>query len=105
MDDPAANNDNDTSISSDEVARIAKLALLRLDTDAATAMRRDLNAILHYVHKLDELDTRDVTPTLQPNHPQGNLRNDTIAPGLSTDAALDAAPARLVDGYGVPRML
>jgi aspartyl-tRNA(Asn)/glutamyl-tRNA(Gln) amidotransferase subunit C len=48
-----------------DVAYVAELANLELTAEERTAMLRDLNSILDYVDRLNELDTSDVPPMAQ----------------------------------------
>ena len=48
-----------------DVAYVAGLANLELTEGERTAMLRDLNSILEYVDRLNELDTSDVQPMAQ----------------------------------------
>jgi aspartyl-tRNA(Asn)/glutamyl-tRNA(Gln) amidotransferase subunit C len=48
-----------------DVAYVADLANLELSEDERRAMLRDLNSILDYVDRLNELDTSDVPPMAQ----------------------------------------
>jgi aspartyl-tRNA(Asn)/glutamyl-tRNA(Gln) amidotransferase subunit C len=48
-----------------DVAYVADLANLELSGDERTAMLRDLNSILDYVERLNELDTSNVEPMAQ----------------------------------------
>ena len=48
-----------------DVAYVADLANLELTEDERRAMLRDLNSILDYVDRLNELDTSDVPPMAQ----------------------------------------
>jgi len=48
-----------------DVAYVADLANLELTEDERRAMVRDLNSILDYVDRLNELDTSDVPPMAQ----------------------------------------
>jgi aspartyl-tRNA(Asn)/glutamyl-tRNA(Gln) amidotransferase subunit C len=48
-----------------DVANVADLASLELTEDERTRMLRDLNAILDYVGRLNELDTSAVEPMAQ----------------------------------------
>ncbi len=48
-----------------DVAYVAGLANLELTESERTAMLRDLNSILEYVDRLNELDTSDVQPMAQ----------------------------------------
>jgi len=48
-----------------DVAYVADLANLELTEDERRGMVRDLNSILEYVDRLNELDTSDVPPMAQ----------------------------------------
>lgn len=48
-----------------DVAYVADLANLELTDDERAGMLRDLNSILEYVDRLNELDTSDVPPMAQ----------------------------------------
>lgn len=48
-----------------DVAYVADLANLELTADERSAMLRDLNSILDYVDRLNELDTSNVPPMAQ----------------------------------------
>ena len=48
-----------------DVAYVAELANLELSEDERRGMLRDLNSILDYIERLNELDTSDVPPMAQ----------------------------------------
>src|SRR5579862_9194471 len=48
-----------------DVAYVADLANLELSAEERSGMLRDLNSILDYVDRLNELDTSDVPPMAQ----------------------------------------
>src|ERR1700756_384699 len=48
-----------------DVAYVAELANMELSDEERTGMLRDLNSILEYVDRLNELDTSDVPPMAQ----------------------------------------
>ena len=86
----------------EHVARLARLAL----TDAELErVREQLNGILAYIEKLNELDTRDVEP---PSHavPLVNvMRDDESGPCLPREEALANAPDRAGEFFRVPRII
>jgi len=45
-----------------DVAHVADLANLELTTEERVVLLRDLNSILDYIDRLDQLDTTDVPP-------------------------------------------
>ncbi len=48
-----------------DVAYVAELANLELSDEERTGMLRDLNSILEYIDRLNELDTSNVPPMAQ----------------------------------------
>jgi len=52
-------------VTEQDVAYVADLANLELSEDERRGMLRDLNSILEYVDRLNELDTSDVPPMAQ----------------------------------------
>src|SRR6187402_1257842 len=86
----------------DAVLAVAKLARLELSDAAAEALTKDLDKILGYVAKLDELDTSDVPPTAQVSVVAAKLRPDVVQLGLAKDVALAQAPRADEIGFLVP---
>jgi aspartyl-tRNA(Asn)/glutamyl-tRNA(Gln) amidotransferase subunit C len=90
------------SLSLDEVRKVAKLARLELsDADLAT-MQQQLSAILDYVAQLNEIDTTGVEELAHPLPVVNVFRPDEPVPSLPVDAALQNAPKRVGDYFGVP---
>ena len=53
------------NVTEKDVAYVADLANLELSADERTGMVRDLNSILNYIERLNELDTSNVEPMAQ----------------------------------------
>ena len=68
-------------------------------------MRAQLDAILNYVDKLNELETRDVPPTSHAIPMTNVFREDAVRPCLSQEEALANAPDRQEGFFRVPRIL
>jgi aspartyl-tRNA(Asn)/glutamyl-tRNA(Gln) amidotransferase subunit C len=90
------------SLSLDDVKKVAKLARLELADDDLARMQSQLSAILDYVAQLNELDTDGVEPLAHPLPVENVFRTDEPAPSLPPDAALQNAPSRVGDYFGVP---
>lgn len=88
-----------------DVEYIAQLARLRFKDEELENFTHQLNEILNYVEKLNELDTTNVEPL---NHPVENVnvfRNDELKPSIQTEAALKNAPDRTDDFFKVPKVI
>lgn len=90
------------TITRDDLLRVATLARLDLDEDAVDDLVRDLDRIVGYVTKLDELDTSEVPPTAQVAVSAAPLRPDQAHPGVPTEVALREAPRSTAEGFRVP---
>ena len=90
------------SLSLEEVAKVARLARLELGADDLARMQSQLSAILDYVATLNELDTEGVEPLAHPLPIVNVFRADEPRPSLSPDEALQNAPSRAGNYFGVP---
>jgi aspartyl-tRNA(Asn)/glutamyl-tRNA(Gln) amidotransferase subunit C len=93
------------SLDAEQVRWVAKLARLELGPNEVQAMAHQLSAILDYVAQLQQLDTTGVEPLAHPLPVQNVFRDDELAPSLSMDEALQNAPERRGDFFGVPAVL
>lgn len=93
------------AIDPETVAQLAQLARLDLSADEAERMRGDLEAILGYVAKLEELDTDDVDPTTHVLGLLSPLREDAVAGVLPADEAVRNAPERSDSAMVVPQVI
>ncbi len=93
------------SVTEKDVAYIAELARLSFTDAEKKKMTSELNTILHYVEKLNEVDTEDVEP-LSSIHDQVNvLREDIRKDSLPNDIALMNAPDKLDRFFRVPKVI
>jgi aspartyl-tRNA(Asn)/glutamyl-tRNA(Gln) amidotransferase subunit C len=97
-------------ITRDEVLRIAELANLELTPEEIELYGGQLDEILTYVGKLQELDVSNVEPMAQvlfaaagDSHPE--LRDDTLRPCDVADAVLAQAPDSAKAFFRVPKVI
>ncbi|MBD3409568.1 MAG: Asp-tRNA(Asn)/Glu-tRNA(Gln) amidotransferase subunit GatC [Ignavibacteriales bacterium] len=76
----------------EQTAYIAELARLSFDDDELRRRQDDLNRILEYVEKLDELQPDDVEPLSHPVENTGRPRADVVASSLPIEDTLRNAP-------------
>lgn len=88
-----------------EVLHVAELARLSLPAEEIEIFTRQLNDILAYVEKLQELDTEGIPPLAQVIPVVKAFREDKVTPGLSRETALDNAPDREEGAFLVPRII
>jgi len=90
------------SLSQQEVEHIARLARLELTEEQKARYRKQLEAILDHVAKLQELDTKDVPPTASVSVGQMPLRTDESRPSLAKDDLLKNAPKQDDGQFQIP---
>ncbi len=88
-----------------EVEHVARLARLELTKEEKERMRAQLDSILSYVEKLNELDTSAVEPTSHVLPMINVFREDEVGPSLSQEEALANAPDRHDVFFRVPKIL
>lgn len=70
------------------IPHVAKLANLPLTDEETKKFDEQLASILHYVEKLNDLDTKSVEPTSQITGLENITRQDESQPSLSQKQAL-----------------
>jgi len=91
-----------------EVVYVAELANLELTSDECTRLLRDLNSILEYVDRLNELNTSNVQPMAQVSATGESSRDDVLEglrKSLSREAALANAPNTDGTFFRVPKVI
>lgn len=73
------------------VPHVAKLANLPLTDEEIKKFEKQLSAVLQYIEKLDEVDTKNIEPTSQVTGLENVLRQDTTEPSLAQKDALSSA--------------
>jgi aspartyl-tRNA(Asn)/glutamyl-tRNA(Gln) amidotransferase subunit C len=90
------------SLSLDDVRKVARLARLELSEPDLARMQQQLSAILDYVEQLNQLDTDGAEPLAHPLPVSNVFRPDEEVPSLPPAAALQNAPSKVGDYFGVP---
>jgi len=87
------------------VDKLADLAKLEFDATAKREIVKDLNRILNFVDKLNELDTENVEPLVYMTDEINVLRKDEVIQDISQQDALRNAPQKDSDYIIVPKVL
>jgi aspartyl-tRNA(Asn)/glutamyl-tRNA(Gln) amidotransferase subunit C len=93
------------SVSKEEVQYVAGLAKLHLNEDEVEILSRDMNSILSYMERLNELDTSDVEPLEHVITLGTDYRKDEARDALDHDKALKNAPDADSDYFRVPKVI
>jgi len=88
-----------------QVEHIAGLSRLRLTEKEIGTFGAQLDGILKYVEKLNELQTKDIPATSHVIALENVMREDAPRPSLPLEEALGNAPAKTEDLYRVPRII
>ena len=94
-----------SQISRDDVAHLARLARLALTDDELDNYAGQLDAILTHVSQIQAVDVTGVEPTDNPLKAVNVTRPDQIAPCLTQQEALAAAPNAVDGRFAVPQIL
>ncbi|HET9401377.1 MAG TPA: Asp-tRNA(Asn)/Glu-tRNA(Gln) amidotransferase subunit GatC [Candidatus Acidoferrales bacterium] len=98
-------------ISREDVLRVAELAHLELSEAEIEKYRAQLDSILEYIGKLNELDTSAVEPMAQvlspedPQSPNATLRDDVVIPCDLAADVLRQAPDAQPPYFRVPKVI
>lgn len=92
-------------ISREEVVHVANLARLDLTPEEVESMTKQLDRILSYVDKLEELNTEKIEPTSHALSVCNAFREDETKGSLSRDDALKNGPAQDGAAFIVPRVI
>lgn len=91
-----------------DVEYVAALAHLELTPEEIERMQAQLDSILAYIDKLNELDTAKVEPMTQvlaEAHPEAAWRDDAERRALNPPEALAAAPDAREPFFKVPKVI
>ena len=92
-------------ITREDVEHVAELARLELTSAEKEQFIAQLNSILTYFEKLNELDTSDVEPTSHVIPMSNVLRDDEARPSLDRTMVLQNAPEASHFFFKVPRII
>lgn len=95
----------ETKITLEQVRHVALLARLELSPQDEERLRADMDEMLAYVDKLNELDTKNVAPTTQVGEAGMPMRDDEVTNQPAADAMLANAPARERGFFKVPKII
>jgi aspartyl-tRNA(Asn)/glutamyl-tRNA(Gln) amidotransferase subunit C len=92
-------------ITKKEVEHVANLARLNLSAGELETMTGQLDNILSYVDKLEELDTSDVIPTTHVFSVSNAFREDVIKESLTQEESVKNGPEQDGEFFQVPKVI
>lgn len=87
------------------VHKLAALAHLRFSAEEQEAIKGDLQKMIGFIDKLQELDTTGVEPLMHLSDAVNVLRDDVPGAMLSTSEALRNAPRHDGNYFQVPKVI
>ena len=93
------------NITAKEVEHVAKLAKLNLSEEELATFPGQLDKILAYAAKLDELDTEGVIPTTHAFSNKNAFREDERKDSLPREQALANGPDENGEAFVVPKII
>lgn len=87
------------------VNKLAKLSRLHFEEEEKGEIRQDLERMIHFVEKLNELDTTGVPPLLHMSDSVNRLRSDIVQGSISREEALKNAPVTDSVYFKVPKVI
>jgi len=94
-----------SKITREQVQHVANLARLQLSPEEEDRFTRNLNDILLFFHKLNELDTQDVPPTSHVLEITNVMREDNVRPSWPREEVLKNAPDHENGMFRVPAVI
>jgi aspartyl-tRNA(Asn)/glutamyl-tRNA(Gln) amidotransferase subunit C len=92
-------------ISDETVAHIAHLSRLEFIGEEKNVIKADLEKIIGFMGKLNELDTNDIEPLIFMSSEINRLREDIPVVSISHEEALRNAPKKDSDYFRIPKVL
>lgn len=84
------------NIDNETIAKMAHLARLDVNVTEQQSLLKDMNNILHFMEKLNELDTSEIEPLIYLTDEENVFREDEVHHEINPQQALKNAP--LQDG-------
>ena len=92
-------------ISDETMEYVGILAKLELSKEEQKAARKDMERMLDYIDKLNELDTIGVEPMSHVFPVNNVFREDVVTNGDGSKETLSNAPAQKDGGFKVPKTI
>ena len=92
-------------IDDETIENVCILAKLSLGEEAKAKAKQDMQKMLDYVEKLDELDTDGVEPLSHIFGDENVFRDDVVKNGDNKEAMLANAPKEKEGQYQVPKTI
>ena len=93
------------SLGLDDVYRIAELAHVGINEEAAQRMQAELNDIFKMIERMQAVDTEGVEPMMHPHDGVQRLREDKVVFGNNREENMKNAPEEFEGLFLVPQVI
>ena len=93
------------TVTTDLIDNLAKLARLQFSDDEKEGLKKDLEQMIGFIDKLNELDTENVEPLLHMSLRSNVLREDVVENSITREEALLNAPEKNELFFLVPKVI
>ena len=92
-------------IDKNQVKKVAKLSRISLDDNKFDSLSKDLDSILTFVERLNELDTKEIKTLKSITNKTLEARNDIVDDGKIKNDILKNSPEKNEDFFIVPKVI
>jgi aspartyl-tRNA(Asn)/glutamyl-tRNA(Gln) amidotransferase subunit C len=92
-------------LNNESLRKMAHLARIEIKPEDETALLADMQQILTWIEKLNEIDTSSIEPLTHMSSERNTWRADNPLNTLTTEKALGQAPHHTNDHYVVPKVI
>ena len=93
------------SLGLDDVYRIAELAHIGINEEAAQRLQAELNDIFKMIERIQAVDTEGVEPMIHPHDCVQRLREDKVVFGNNREENMKIAPEEFEGLFLVPQVI
>lgn len=93
------------AVSKKDVEYVAELARIELTEEEKEGLLVDLNNVLNYMEKLNELNTDDTDIIVNPYYIENKFREDEVEESMNIEDVISNAPERLEEYIKVPNVI
>lgn len=92
-------------ISKEEIKHIANLSMLNLSDEAVTKYTKDMEQIVEFANKINEIDTSDIEISAFSSDSVNVFRKDEVRESFDREILLSNAPSSNGEAYSIPNVM
>ena len=92
-------------VNDEMIDKLANLSRLQFNASEKEEIKKDLEKMIRFINKLNEIDTTGVKPLLHMSDEVNVLRDDIVEGSISTEDALKNAPHHNDKYFLVPKVI